>query len=238
MDGFTQSLASLSHAAGLPLPPDRIEKMAAFYALLEEANRSFNLTSIEGPEDCASRHFMDSLALPALNLLYPGDSLIDVGTGAGFPGVPIAILRQNLRVTLLDSMKKRTAFLESAVRSLCLGNVTVVTARAEDYARGAGRERFDAAVSRAVAPLNVLLEYMLPFLKPGGRALAWKGPAAAAEIAGAGNASRILGGGVPGPHGYSLAGRDTFYIVEVEKLKHTPLSFPRKAGKPASIPLK
>lgn len=238
MESFSEILAALSELAGLSLSQSSLGKMSAFYAMLEEANRFFNLTSIQGPADSALRHFMDSLSLPALNRLYPGDTVIDIGTGAGFPGMPIAILRENLHVTLLDSTRKRTAFLESAIVTLGVNNVAVVTARAEDHGRGAGRECFDAALSRAVAPLNVLLEYMLPFLKPGGRALAWKGPSAAAEAAEARTACRLLGGSEPLLHAYSLAGRNTFYIVEVEKTAHTPSSFPRKAGKPSSSPLK
>lgn len=237
MDLFTETLTKLSTDAGLPLEPQVIGKLAAFYALLEEANRLFNLTAVDGPAESAQRHFMDSLALPALNRLFPGEQVIDVGTGAGFPGMPVAILRPNLHVTLLDSTKKRTAFLESAVHTLQLPNITVVTARAEDYARGSGRERFDAALSRAVAPMNVLAEYMLPFIKPGGRALAWKGPSARDEAAAAVPACRLLGGGPPVFHSYCLPGRAAFFIVEIEKKGHTPNSFPRKTGKPSSNPI-
>ena len=234
---FYDSLEKLALEAGLPISEPALEKLDAFYMLMEEANRSFNLTSIEGPSESALRHFMDSLAFPALNRLYPGEYIIDVGTGAGFPGMPVAIVREQLHVTLLDSMKKRTAFLESAVKSLGLTNVTVVTARAEDYARGERREQYDAAISRAVAPLNVLMEYMLPLIKPGGRALSWKGPSAEEEVSASINACRVLGGAQPVLHGYSLPGRPSFYIVEVEKKKLTPSSFPRKAGKPSINPI-
>lgn len=238
MELFTQSLGALASAAGAPIPAEKLLKLAAFHALIEEANRSFNLTKAEGPEEFASRHFLDSLALPALNLLDPGDSVIDVGSGAGFPGMPIAILRGNLSVTLLDSMRKRTHFLEAAAKELGLSNVTVVTARAEDYARSAeGRERFNAALSRAVAPLNVLLEYALPLVRPGGRALLWKGPAAPAEVVSAGNACRILGGGEMHSYPYSLPGHGSFFIVEAKKIRPTPSNFPRKAGTPAKFPI-
>lgn len=237
MSLFHDTLEKLALEAGLPISEAALEKMDAFYALLEQANRSFNLTSIEGPYESALRHFMDSLASPALNRLYPGEHVVDVGTGAGFPGMPIAILREQLHVTLLDSTRKRTDFLSSAVQSLGLPNVTVVTARAEDFARGNGRERFDAALSRAVAPLNVLMEYMLPLIKPGGRAIAWKGPSAAEEAALASNACRVMGGSRPCLFGYSLPGRAEFYIVEVEKQKPTSSAFPRKAGKPSNSPI-
>lgn len=237
MGPFYDALRAISNSCGLPLTAEQLEKMASFYALLEEANRSFNLTSIEGPTEAAQRHFVDSLAAPALALLRPGIRVIDVGTGAGFPGVPLAIYRSDLSMTLLDSMKKRTGFLEVAVKSLGLTNVKVLTARAEEYSRGAGRERYDAALSRAVAPLNILLEYLLPFLKTGGKALAWKGPSAVDEITLAANACRQLGGGEMKPHSYSLPDRKPFYIVEIEKIRHTPSLFPRKTGKPSSDPL-
>lgn len=234
---FKRALRALADNGGLPLPDEKLEMLAAYYIMLEEASRNFNLTSVTGPEEAAERHFLDSLSLPALDLLFPGDRIIDVGTGAGFPGLPIAILRDSLKVVLLDSMKKRTVFLESVVQALGLNNVQVITARAEDYARSAARERFDAALSRAVAPLNVLLEYTLPFVRVGGRALAWKGPAAPDEIAASAKACRVFGGGESHAHGYALSGRSGFFIVETKKIRPTPLNFPRKAGKPSSDPI-
>lgn len=236
-DLFTEFLQKLALSAGLLITAEQLEKMSAFYAMMEEANRSFNLTSIAGPEESAERHFMDSLAVPAMNLLFPGEHVIDVGTGAGFPGVPVAILRNNLHITLLDSMKKRTSFLVSAVEKLGLHNVSIVTARAEDYSRSAGREAFDAALSRAVAPLNVLLEYTLPFVRIGGRVLAWKGPAANDEITAAARANRLLGGGEMKAFSYSLADRSNFNIIEIKKIRLTPTNYPRKAGKPTSEPI-
>ncbi len=237
MSAFRQALAALAADAGLPLGGGRLDKMEAYFTLLEEANRTFNLTKVIDPEDAALRHFMDSLALPALDLIDAGARVIDVGTGAGFPGLPIAILRDSVQVVLLDSMKKRTAFLASVADALELKNVEVVTARAEDYARSPARERFDFALSRAVAQLNVLLEYTMPFVRVGGAVLSWKGPAAPEEIAAAAKACRVLGGSPSKAHGYTLAGREEFFIVETKKIRPTPLNFPRKAGKPSSEPL-
>jgi 16S rRNA (guanine527-N7)-methyltransferase len=134
-------------------------------------------------------------------------------------------------------MLKRTHFLESSVMQLGLTNVTVVNARAEDYAHGKGREKFDAALSRAVAPLNVLLEYTLPLVRPGGRALSWKGPSAPAEITSAGNACRFLGGGEMHAHPYTLPGHGAFYIVEAKKIRPTTAYYPRKAGTPPKEPI-
>jgi 16S rRNA (guanine527-N7)-methyltransferase len=123
------------------------------------------------------------------------------------------------------------------VKALGLVNVNVITARAEEYARGNGREKYDSALSRAVAPLNVLIEYLLPFLKVGGKALAWKGPSASTEITAAARACRQLGGGEMKPHGYLLPDRKDFFIIEIQKIRQTPSSFPRKTGKPSSDPL-
>lgn len=237
MDAFVPALREASSISGIALADRQLEKMAAYFALIEEANRSFNLTSVEGPHEAAIRHFADSLAPPALSLLQPGWRVIDVGTGAGFPGIPLAILREDLHITLLDSNNKKTHFVEAAALKLGLKNVRVVTARAEDYARGEGREAFDAALSRAVAPLNVLLEYMLPFVRVGGYALAWKGPSAPDEIAAATNACAILGGGEMRALPYSLEGHGSFCIVCTEKVRPAPPDYPRKAGKPTKSPL-
>lgn len=237
MDLFSETLRDILADSGIPISVEQLEKMACYFSLLEEANKSFKLTKIAGPKEAAERHFYDSLVLPALNLISPGDRVVDVGTGAGFPGVPIAILRANVNMTLLDSMKKRTTFLESAIQKLSLPNVTVVTARAEDYSRGNVREKFDVALSRAVAPLNVLLEYTLPFLRIGGKALAWKGPSAIDERIAAAKASYILGGGEIKLHNYTLPDRNNFFIVETEKVRQTPRNYPRKAGKPSDEPI-
>lgn len=237
MEEFSQALKMLAGESGIPLNEQKLGKLSAYHSLIEETNRAFNLTKAQSPEEFAGRHFLDSIALPALNLLYPGDSVIDVGSGAGFPGMPIAILRGNLHVTLLDSMRKRTQFLERVVTELGLTNVTVVTARAEDFARSEGREKFDAALSRAVAPLNVLLEYTLPLVRPGGRTLCWKGPSAPEEMTAAKRACWILCGGEMHAHPYSIPGHGSFFIVEARKNRATPVGFPRKAGIPSKEPI-
>jgi 16S rRNA (guanine527-N7)-methyltransferase len=234
---FLLALREASAEAGLCISDAQAEKMYGFYTMLEEANRSFNLTAIKGPSEAALRHFIDSLALPALALLRPGWRVIDVGTGAGFPGIPIAIMREDLQFTLLDSSNKKTHFLETAISALLLKNVTVVTARAEDHARGDGREAFDAALSRALAPMNVLLEYTLPFVRIGGYALAWKGPSAAVENSSSAHACRILGGDGMALSPYTLPGYGTFNIVSTRKFRATPTNYPRKAGSPSKTPI-
>lgn len=238
MEAFLRQLREGLCRAGLSADASQEERMARFYEMLEEANRSFNLTAIEGPEQAAERHFLDSLAQPALALLNPGDRVIDIGTGAGFPGMPLAILRPAVEFTLLDATRKRTAFLEDAAGRLGLDNVRVVHARVEDHARGDARESFQASTSRAVASLPVLMEYALPLLAVGGRALFWKGPAVSAELPAAQAACRILGGGDVNMHPYSLADRETFCIVEVQKIRQTPTKYPRKAGIPSKEPIK
>lgn len=237
MGSFLHFLREASKQAGLSLSLEQMERLAAYHALIVEANRSFNLTAIETPQEAAVRHFMDSLAPPALSLLQTCGSVIDVGTGAGFPGMPLAVVFEHKRFTLLDSNHKKMRFLETAAAKLGLANATVVAARAEEYAQVEGREAFDAALSRAVAPLNVLLEYLLPFVRPGGCAVAWKGPAAPDEMAAAANACAALGGGQMEAFPYSLEGYGTFYIAAARKVRPTPPIYPRKAGKPAKSPI-
>jgi 16S rRNA (guanine527-N7)-methyltransferase len=237
MDPFVHSLRDASLQAGISLSEEQMERLAAYHALVMEANRSFNLTAIDVPGDAAARHIVDSLAPPALSLLRACGNMIDVGTGAGFPGVPIAVYFADKQVTLLDSNRKKTRFLEMASMKVGLSNIEVVTARAEDYARADGREAYDAALSRAVAPLNILLEYLLPLVRPGGCAVAWKGPSASVETEAASNACAVLGGDGMEAYPYSLEGYGTFNIVAARKYRPTPPNFPRKAGKPVKSPI-
>ena len=235
--GFMDTLQNLCTNAGLFLSEEAAARMARYYEMLEEANRSFNLTAIEGPEQSARRHFFDSLAAPALQTLEDGANVVDIGTGAGFPGLPIAILRPGLSVTLLDSLRKRTDFLKSVVEALGLPNVEVVHGRAEDFGRWDGRERFDAALSRALAGLPVLLEYALPQVKVGGVVLSWRGPSAPDELAQAANAAKLLGGDAGRAIPYRPGGEEQFYIVAHKKIRPVPLKYPRKAGTPTKSPL-
>jgi 16S rRNA (guanine527-N7)-methyltransferase len=237
MDLFMGAMCDFSAKSPIALSSIQLERMTAYFVLLEEASHAFNLIAKVDPAETASRHFMDSLAPPALALLGDGASVIDVGSGAGFPGLPLAIAREDLQLTLLDSNNKKARFLESVVLNLGLKNVLVVAARAEDYSRSARREAFDAALSRALAPMNVLLEYMLPFVRPGGRALAWKGPAAAEEVGVSKRALVLLGAGEVKLHPYSIAGRESFMIVEIKKNGRTPSGYPRKAGMPSKSPI-
>jgi len=204
---------------------------------LIEYNKKVNLTRITDPPEIVEKHFIDSIAPLSMVSLPQGAALIDVGTGAGFPGVPMKIARPDLRLTLLDSLRKRLDFLSAL--SLRLGQEnTLVHARAE--AGGidpALRGRFDAAVSRAVARLAVLCEYCLPFVRVGGVFLALKGPDVAGELSEAAGAIRLLGGGEPAVHTYRLPSGDGRSLVVIPKQRPTPKQYPRQRVRLAEKPL-
>jgi 16S rRNA (guanine527-N7)-methyltransferase len=215
------------------------DQLARFAALVEEGNRQQNLTRITSPEEMAVKHFVDSLSLFLVDLPHSGARFLDVGTGAGFPGIPLAICRPQWDVVLLDSLRKRLAFLESAMNVLGLNNVSTLHARAEDAARNpAYRDSFDVVVSRAVARLPVLLELCLPFVKVGGVFVAMKGSGVEDEVEESGNALAELNGRVRATIELSLpAGYGQRTLVVVEKTGRTKQMFPRRAGIPAKQPL-
>ena len=186
------------------------------------------------------RHYIDSLMpLTIQGLIPPRGTLIDVGTGAGFPGLPLALACTELQVTLLDAQQKRLNFLQAVIDALHLSNVTLVHARAEDGAHmPCLREKYDLAVARAVAPLPVLAEYLLPYVRRGGHALCWKGPSVMDEMTAGRRACHLLGGrcseAIPCP----VPGRDWQHmLISMEKCDATPKQYPRKAGTPSKSPL-
>lgn len=209
-----------------------------YHDLLTEWNKKMNLTSITSKEDIYLKHFADSLAL-FRNTDLSGKSVIDVGSGAGFPGIPLAIMCRDCNMVLLDSLHKRTFFLEEVKKVLGLSNVTVIHGRAEDLARDIKyREKFDVAVSRAVAALSVLSEYCLPFVDVGGMFISYKGGNVSEETMEAGVAISVLGGIFDEIDGYFIP--DTEYertLVYIKKVKNTPEAYPRRAGKPTKKPL-
>ena len=216
-----QGLPELGMGIGL------IPRLAGFAELVLERNQVMNLTAITEPKDVAALHLLDSLELAALAGLEAG-RLVDVGCGAGFPGVPTAIARPGLQVTLLDSLGKRIAFLEEAAGALGIQNVKCVQARAEEFA-GARREAFDFAVSRAVAALPVLCELCLPLVRVGGKMLAMKSANSDEEIQEAGHAAEVLGGRVEWVKDYTIPTTDVVHrVVCVEKVKATPGKYPRR----------
>lgn len=222
---------------GLPNHGPAPEQMARFAVYLEERSRVMNLTAITEPEQMAVSHFLDSAALLGA-ADFRNARVIDVGTGAGFPGLPLKLLEPTLSLSLLDSQQKRVAFLREAVSLLSLEGTHPVQARAEEQSRLPGwRDAFDLAVSRAVADLRLLLELCLPFVRLGGRFLAMKSREAEPEIAAAAGAVVRLGGRMLPPFLYTLPGGIARQVVIVEKIAPTPPAYPRRFAKMRKEPL-
>ena len=215
---------------GLPalgLGPELIEPLETFSRMLLEKNQVMNLTAITDPRDVAALHLLDSLALTGLAGLE-GRTVVDVGTGAGFPGVPLAIARPSARVTLLDSLGKRVDFLRESCRTLGLDNVECVHGRAEEFA-GERRETFDLAVSRAVAALPVLCELCLPLVKVGGAFWAMKSVDTEEEISASKTAVKVLGGRVQAVSDYTIPTTEVVHrVVCIQKTAPTPKKYPRR----------
>jgi 16S rRNA (guanine527-N7)-methyltransferase len=223
----------------LTASPEVIGKFELLKELLVEWNEKINLTAITESEEVNIKHFVDSATCLATGYIKDGDEIIDVGTGAGFPGVPIKILNESLKVTLLDSLNKRIKYLEDVVSKLELKDVKLVHARAEDGGINKQyREKYDVALSRAVAAMNILCEYCLPFVKVGGYFICQKGPAYKEELDNAAKAIETLGGRIKEVKSYILPNSEiTHYIIIIEKIRETPTKYPRKAGKPSSDPI-
>lgn len=223
-------------ALGLPLTETAMERLRRYYAFLDERSRVMNLTAIHGEANTARLHFLDCAAVLTVQDLS-GASVIDVGSGAGFPGLVMKIAQPDLQLTLLDSLSKRVQFLEDACALLELSDVRCVHARAEEAPEEL-RESFDAAVSRAVARLSVLCELCLPFVKVGGVFLAMKGPGAAEELSEAAPAIETLGGGEAEILSCAIPGTDQAHsVIRIRKLKSTPAKYPRRWSKIQKQPL-
>lgn len=228
---------------GLSIGPEARARCARLADALLDWNQRINLTAITDPEGIAVRHFADSLAgllaLPPAPERGPDLRVIDVGSGAGFPGLPLAIARPGLRLTLLEATGKKAAFIRHVVEMLDLNGVEVVTGRAEDLGRDRRyRETFDVALARALAPLPVLLELTLPFVARGGRLIAWKKAAIEDEIAASARALATLGGRIQERRTLRLTGDEADrMLLVVEKTRPTPTNYPRRAGVPAKSPL-
>jgi 16S rRNA (guanine527-N7)-methyltransferase len=224
--------------AGISLKRIQLQQFGAYFDLLTETNKVMNLTALTSPQDVAVKHFIDSL-LCYDETMMKGKKLIDVGTGAGFPGIPLKIYDPSLQLMLLDSLEKRLKFLQTTVRELQLAEVSFVHMRAEDAGRQKTlRGQADVAVSRAVARLSVLAEYCLPLVKKGGFFVALKGSKYKEEITEAENAVRILGGSVTSVKEVELPGlNDGRAVIVIRKIKDTPTAYPRKAGLPGKKPL-
>lgn len=224
---------------GIPFEEDLPGQIAVYTDLLNDWNSRMDLTAVCDEDETIDKHFIDSLTVLKTGLLPEEGTLIDVGTGAGFPGMVLALARPRIRVTLMDAQQKRLNFLEAVIRGTGAQNVTLVHARAEDGARKAElRDHFDLAVARAVAPLNVLCEYLLPYVCPEGLALCWKGPALRDESEAGRRAAHLLGGRLEMPVACPVAGREWDHmILPIRKAGPTPKMYPRKAGIPKNKPL-
>ncbi len=227
---------------GISLSEEHLTRFETYYRELVEWNRRFNLTAITDYEAVQVRHFLDSLscllALPT-RCLREGIRIIDVGTGAGFPGIPLKIVCPHIVLTLVEATRKKVTFLEHLIDQLGLEDVRVIHGRAEELGRQrAHRERYDWALARAVAEMPTLVEYLLPLVRVGGAMLAQKGESAPAEVHAAAEAIRILGGEVRRLVPVHLHGiAETRYLVIVDKVAATPEQYPRRPGIPSKRPL-
>ncbi|MBS7262937.1 MAG: 16S rRNA (guanine(527)-N(7))-methyltransferase RsmG [Eubacteriales bacterium] len=223
---------------GLSATERQIGQMQRCYEMLVERNRSVNLTAVTEARDAALKHFADSLAPLTLPDFTPTGKLIDVGTGAGFPALPIKILCPAVEVVAMDAQRKKLAFIDDVIAELGLEGIRTLHARAEDAGRDPLlRETFDHAVARAVAPLPILVEYAMPFVRTGGRFIAYKGPGGPAEAEAAAGAVRKLGGVCDTV--FVKTGDETLErcLCLVKKIAPTPSAYPRKAGIPEKKPL-
>jgi 16S rRNA (guanine527-N7)-methyltransferase len=224
---------------GLELSSDMQRAFSIYADELLAWNKRVNLTAITDPEAIEMRHFLDSLSVMLAAPLAANQRVIDVGTGAGFPGLPLRLVRANIELTLLEATAKKTDFLTHIAGRLRLNNVRILNARAEDAGQDAAeREQYDVVLARAVAQMPVLAEYVLPLCKVGGRCVALKGENAVAETQQAEAALRILGGRLEKVIPVELPKvAETHYLVVIEKIAATPPKFPRRAGIPSKRPL-
>lgn len=224
---------------GILIEETTIERFSVFHTLLDEANKNMDLTAVLSEDERIDRHYLDSAILLRFALLPEGARVIDVGSGAGFPGMPLLILRPDLRMTFLDAQKKRVRFLSQVLSELSLPGIAL-HGRAEDIARlPEHRDAYDRALSRAVAASPVLMELTLPFVRPGGLAIAWKGPAAVDEFQQTRRAAFLLGASLRDPLPAPVPGHKEWNHIFLigDKERATPKAYPRKAGIPARKPL-
>lgn len=240
LNTFSEDLKQL----GISLSENQFVQFIQYYELLIEWNSFMNLTAIIEYEEVLKKHFIDSLSIVKIltkEELSNFISVIDIGTGAGFPGIPLKIVFPNLRITLLDSLQKRVNFLQTVIDELSLSDIDVIHGRAEEYAsvkKGKCREQYDLCVSRAVANLSTLTEYCLPYVKPGGAFIPYKSGKIEDEYMQAEEAIKILGGKKEKQASFTIPGTDISRILLlIGKVNKTPAKYPRKAGLPSKEPL-
>ena len=216
-----------------------INSFEIYKEMLKEWNTKINITTITDDEDIDIKHFLDSLTPLVTNLFDGKKNLIDIGTGGGFPGIPLKIIKRELNVTLLDSLNKRINFLNEVINRLELEDIIAIHARAEEMSiKPVYREKYDIAISRAVASLNTLSEYCIPFVKLGGYFISMKGPDAEEELKSGNNAIKVLGGRIVDKKLICIPESDIMHsLIIIEKIKETPTKYPRGGGKPLKNPL-
>ena len=231
IDGFKE--------LGLNVSEEMIDKLGVVKEIMLQWNEKVNLTSITEEREVYIKHFLDSATCLATGYIKDGMKVIDVGTGAGFPGIPVKILKDQLEMTLLDSLNKRVSYLNEVLKKLGLQNITAIHARAEEAgSSNIHREVYDIVLSRAVASMNVLCEYCMPFAKMGGYFLCQKGPDIGTELEESRSAIKVLGGVVREVLEYQLPFSEIKHnIIIIEKVAETPTRYPRKPGKPAANPI-
>jgi len=237
MDQALEILKRGGEKLGLSFSSEKIEKFSIYLEELKKWNRKLNLTGLKKDEEIVVKHFLDSLS--CAELIEDFDSkMIDVGTGAGFPSLPLKIYQPEIQLTLLESTQKKVTFLEYLVKALKLKKVRVIWSRAEEWAQGEERESYHYVVCRALASLRVSLEYTLPFLKIGGCLIVQKGPKAKEEVKASSKALSILGGRVDRMIHFKLPlSGDERYLLRIEKVQATPPGYPRRVGIPSKRPL-
>ena len=234
---FLGDLSTAAEKFAIELTTQQLNQFDRYYRLVIDWNRRMNLTAIVEPQEFAIKHIIDSLSLVRAGFELEGKRAIDVGTGAGCPGIPLKIFFPTMRLTLLDSLNKRVEFLRAAIAELGLEGVDCIHARAEESAHSELREAFDISMARAVAKMNVLTEYCLPFVSKGGLFVAFKSANVCEELDEARAAIKILGGKLLETTALTLPNGDARSIVRIKKIAATPIHFPRRAGIPERKPL-
>ena len=235
---FKNQLINEMNKLGYSLNEEQQEQFYKYIYLLLEWNEKINLTAITETNEIIIKHLVDSSTIK--KYINEEDKIVDIGTGAGFPGIPLKILEPSAEITLVDSLNKRINFLNEVIEQTELNNIEAIHSRAEDFGKNKNyRENYDIAVSRAVARLNVLVEYLMPTVKKEGLCICMKGPDAQEEINEAKNAIKMLGGKIEKIEEFNLSDTDIRRtIIIIKKEKETPKIYPRKAGVPAKTPLK
>jgi len=237
LEEFKKELLKKAKMINIELNDEQINQFYNYMKMIQEWNEKINLTAILEPNEMILKHFIDSMTI--LDKIKENDRIVDVGTGAGFPGLPIKITKPNTDIVLLDSLNKRIKFLDNVIGELNLKNIKTVHARAEEFGSNIEyRECFDVAVSRAVAPMNILLEYLIPAVKVGGTCICMKGPEIDEEIEKSKRALEVLGGKIEKIEKIDLVNSgNRRTLITVRKTNKTPNKYPRNPGVPSKMPL-